>query len=149
MATAYYRDMTAAVLVFDVTRKETFERVTQGWLDEINRNWPAGGAELLLLGNKVDLLDGDADAAVDEETVRAFAEANNMLYALVSAKTGKNVDKAFNQLVHKAVDRKIANESGRAAAAAAGDAAPASDTIKVQPESAAEQQQKKKKACAC
>ncbi|PRQ18284.1 putative small GTPase superfamily, P-loop containing nucleoside triphosphate hydrolase [Rosa chinensis] len=78
-----------ALLVFDVTRRETFRNLTK-WLEDTsqhaNRN-----ITIMLIGNKCDL------ARVVREEGEQFAKENGLLYLETSifSKTAHNVGEAF------------------------------------------------------
>jgi len=89
---AYFRGAVAALLVYDVTSRESFDHVST-WLKEAKQS--AGEAvTTLLVGNKTDLL----DRAVTSDEASAFAQQEGMLYIETSAKTGKNINEAFTLL---------------------------------------------------
>ena len=87
---SYYRGAAGALLVYDVTRRETFEHL-QTWLDDCKENSNMN-LSILLIGNKTDLAD---KREVPEEEGRRFAEKNGLLFIETSAKTALNVDDAF------------------------------------------------------
>ncbi len=90
----------AALVVFDVTRRETLEEA-QRWCYEI---WEYSAAEsripIILVGNKIDLRinsSSDADILRTEDGQR-LAKKLQVPYVETSAKTGENVDLAFDIL---------------------------------------------------
>ena len=87
---AYYRGACGALLVFDVTRKETFEHVAS-WLQDAKDNSNLD-ISILLIGNKVDLAD---KREVSREEAEAYAKQEGLAYLETSAKTAHNVDAAF------------------------------------------------------
>lgn len=50
----YYRDADGAVLVFDVTDRESFENVKNYWLKDIEEKAPEN-IQIAIVGNKSDL----------------------------------------------------------------------------------------------
>jgi GTPase SAR1 family protein len=54
MANMYYRDADGALLVFDVTKKATFESLKSFWVKEINEKAPQNMI-ITIVGNKSDL----------------------------------------------------------------------------------------------
>ena len=52
----YYRDADGAILVFDVTDKESFENIKNVWIKDIEEKAPEN-IQLALVGNKSDLTD--------------------------------------------------------------------------------------------
>lgn len=87
---SYYRASAGALLVFDVTRRETFVHLTN-WLTDC-RNQTNPNAVILLIGNKCDLSE---QRQVSFEEAQTFAQENKLLYMETSAKTGQNVEEAF------------------------------------------------------
>eukprot|EP01127_Copromyxa_protea_P021058 TRINITY_DN7145_c0_g1_i1.p2 TRINITY_DN7145_c0_g1~~TRINITY_DN7145_c0_g1_i1.p2 ORF type:complete len:310 (-),score=83.40 TRINITY_DN7145_c0_g1_i1:1778-2707(-) len=91
----YYRNSTCAIIVYDITRLESFESVER-WLADIKEG--AGNDELniMLIGNKSDL---KHSRQVQKGKALEFAKENNLHFLETSAKEGKNVTRAFNILL--------------------------------------------------
>lgn len=87
---SYYRGTGGALLVYDITRRETFEHLTE-WLDDC-RKYSSSNTTVMLIGNKSDLEDKREVTTAEGE---AFAKANGLFFLEVSAKTAANVDEAF------------------------------------------------------
>lgn len=96
---AFYRGGHAALVVFDVTNRESFEHVTM-WLDQIARYIPGGVVSLV--GNKADLAEA---RTVSTEEALAFSARHDLSYHEVSSKTGSNVDEAFHYACGLLLDR--------------------------------------------
>lgn len=90
----YIRDATAAIIVYDVTKKESFER-TAGWIQEV-RDGRGSDTLLYLVGNKSDLT-GES-RAVDEAEGSRKAEDEGIGFIEASAKTGSNIPELFERL---------------------------------------------------
>jgi Ras-related protein Rab-11A len=103
----YYRGASAAMLVFDLTRSESFWRVKTWYVDlrdNLRRQVPT-----VLMGNKKDLV---AQRAVLESEAKDLAQGYGFRYFETSAVTGENVDKAFYTLIAQIlVSRKLATTS--------------------------------------
>jgi small GTP-binding protein len=81
----------SALIVFDLTRRETFSHV-QDWYGEVRKRIPYP-IPTILLGNKSDL---DHDRKVRSEEAKQLAKAVGVQgYLESSARTAENVDKAF------------------------------------------------------
>ena len=94
----FYKDAFIVILVYDITREETFNNLKNIWMEELNKN----GEEkpiLAVVGNKIDQY--EEEATVNEEDARKFAESNNAVFQQVSAKTGSNIEILFNNLFSK------------------------------------------------
>lgn len=99
----FFKGSLGALCVFDVTRPQSFQNVTK-WVEELWRNNGRGVVPITLLGNKADLRDRNS---VSEQNSLKYAEAisNNtrgkgfaVQYMDTSAKTGLNVEKAFDTI---------------------------------------------------
>ena len=60
-----YRDADAALLMFDLTRRSTFENCAN-WLEEFKLS-AKDGCEILVVGNKLDLIQSDPSLRTVEE----------------------------------------------------------------------------------
>ena len=102
LTSSYYRGAHGVMLVYDVTRPETFAHLSQ-WLSEIEMYSPGGGKGVvkLLVGNKSDL---EADRAVSTAEGEAWARSKGMLFLESSAKSGDAVRSVFEEVVAKVLD---------------------------------------------
>lgn len=88
----FYGDTDGFLMVFDVTQRDSFTRLSQ-WVDEAKRY----GADLsiaVVCGNKAD----GGKTVVSNDEGQAFAKKLGIPYFDTSAKSGKNVSEAFMQL---------------------------------------------------
>ena len=90
IARSYYRDAAGALLVFDVTRRETFAHLER-WLQE-TKQFASQQICITLVGNKADL---NKKRAISREEAEKFAEQFDLIYIETSAKTADGVDEAF------------------------------------------------------
>lgn len=94
---AYYRGAVGAMLVYDSTKKSTFESIPR-WIQELRRH-SSRDIVCMLIGNKHDLIETKG-REVTEEEVAQYAEEFDFKGSLdVSAKNGTNVEEAFVKLV--------------------------------------------------
>jgi len=102
LTSSYYRGAHGIIMVYDVTRPETFEHLT-AWLTEIEMYSPGGGKSVvkLLVGNKADLTNDRAVSTADGE---AWARSKGMLFLETSAMDATNVNQAFTELTAKILD---------------------------------------------
>eukprot|EP01013_Petalomonas_cantuscygni_P038163 TRINITY_DN69208_c0_g1_i1.p2 TRINITY_DN69208_c0_g1~~TRINITY_DN69208_c0_g1_i1.p2 ORF type:complete len:217 (+),score=39.81 TRINITY_DN69208_c0_g1_i1:205-855(+) len=98
---SYYRRTPGCLLVYDITRRETFDHLTQ-WLEDARQN-ASIHMTIILIGNKSDL---EARRQVSTAEGQAFAAEHGLLFIETSAKTAENVDAAFLQSA-EAIYRKI------------------------------------------
>ena len=86
--------------MFDFSRRSTFEDIKK-WLKEI-QTYSCDKIELVLVGNKCDLTKKEISIEEAEE----YAQKEKLDFYETSAKTGKNVDVAFETIANKVL-RKI------------------------------------------
>ena len=94
------RAVRGIVIVFDVTKKETFNNVNI-WLNEISDNF--NNPCLVLFGNKVDK--DKKYWEVTEDEITKFAQDKNLVYFETSALTKKGIDEGFNYIVNEAYEK--------------------------------------------
>ena len=87
---SYYRGAAGALLVYDITRRDTFKHLTR-WLEEA-RQHSQSNMVIMLIGNKNDL---EHRRAVSTEEGKAFADKHGLIFMETSAKTAYNVEQAF------------------------------------------------------
>ena len=110
---AYYRGAAGALLVYDITKKESFRNVGR-WLEEARQNGNQN-MTIMLIGNKSDL--GEQRAVQREEGAK-FAQDNGLIFQETSAKTAQNVEEAFLRTakdIYEKVSRgevEVARETG-------------------------------------
>mmetsp|Transcript_6327 Transcript_6327/g.12848 ORF Transcript_6327/g.12848 Transcript_6327/m.12848 type:complete len:212 (-) Transcript_6327:277-912(-) len=100
---SYYRGAAGALLVYDVTRRETFESLAT-WLEDA-RQHANPNITIMLIGNKADL---DSRRVISKEEGEQFARENGLVFLETSAKTAFNVEEAFNDTA-KTILSKIDN----------------------------------------
>ena len=88
----FYRGADGAVITFDCTRKETFEKAEE-WFKELN-DFAENNPTIILVGNKMDL----PNKCVSNNEGRELAQKYNGIYLEVSALNGTNIDEIFSML---------------------------------------------------
>ncbi|KAI9093926.1 hypothetical protein K1719_026924 [Acacia pycnantha] len=104
VTSAYYRGALGAMLVYDITKRQSFDHVAT-WVEEL-RAHADNSIVIMLIGNKADLVD---QRAVPTEDAVEFAEDQGLFFSETSALSGENVESAFFQLleeINRAVSRK-------------------------------------------
>ncbi|KAM6564816.1 hypothetical protein CsatB_024814 [Cannabis sativa] len=107
VTSAYYRGAVGALVVYDITRKSTFESVKR-WLDELTTHCDTTVARMLV-GNKCDL-ENLRDVSVDE--AKSFAEEEGLFFMETSALESTNVQQAFETVIkdiYNNISRKMLN----------------------------------------
>ena len=88
------------MLVYDITRRETFEHLA-GWLDDA-RNYANTNMTIMLIGNKKDL---EAKRQVTTVEGEEFARKHNLIFLETSAKTAANVEHAFMETAQRIYEK--------------------------------------------
>jgi Ras-related protein Rab-2A len=96
---SYYRGAAGALLVYDITRRETFTSL-QYWLEDAHK-YSNENISIMLVGNKSDL---DGRRAVSTEEGQAFADEHGLIFVETSAKTAQNVEEAFVRTARQIYD---------------------------------------------
>ena len=98
---AYYKNSVCAVLVYDISNRETFEHISN-WIEDCTAQSPKT-VFMILVGNKSDLIN---NRQVSFEEGKEMAKNNNMMFFETSAKTGENVNNIFEESA-KEINNKI------------------------------------------
>jgi len=100
LTSSYYREADVVLVVFDLTREDTWKDIGI-WIDD-GRKY-TNDAFFYLVGNKLDLVEEDADKrkVVAQEVDHYVDDRDLGGYMETSAKTGKNVDDLFMGLVNR------------------------------------------------
>ena len=91
----YYNGSNGILLVFDITDKNSFDNLNF-WLDELEKNCNLNNLYIFLVGNKTDL---KKERKVSYDEAKNFADMKKIPYIEISAKTGDNIDKLFNDFI--------------------------------------------------
>lgn len=90
VTSAYYRGAVGAMLVYDITKRQSFDNVAR-WLEEL-RGHADKNIIIMLVGNKSDL---ETLRAVPTEDAKEFAEKEGLCFMETSALESTNVELAF------------------------------------------------------
>ena len=98
---SYYKGAKGAIIVYDITRRATFENV-QEWFKDTKTMGDNTHLVLMLVGNKCDLVN---ERQVSTEEGKKEAEMNGMAFMETSALDGSNITEAF-ELMAKLITEK-------------------------------------------
>ena len=96
----YYKGIAGAAIVFDITRRDSFDRV-DFWRQELQNKNTTADLSILLIANKKD----KTNRVVTTEEAQQYAEKYNLLYKETSAKTGENINEAFLSLIQNIYEK--------------------------------------------
>ncbi|XP_039131939.1 ras-related protein Rab2BV-like [Dioscorea cayenensis subsp. rotundata] len=94
ITSAYYRGAVGALLVYDITKRQTFDNV-QRWLREL-RDHADSNIVIMMAGNKSDL---KHLRSVQEDDAQEFAEKEGLFFLETSALESLNIEKAFQTIL--------------------------------------------------
>ncbi|UCD91922.1 MAG: GTP-binding protein [Methanobacteriota archaeon] len=100
-----FRGSQGAMMVYDLTRPETLQSLEEYWIPQIFES--AGKIPLVMVGNKVDLIDRRKSY---EEDAKEFSDAYEAQSYLSSAKSGENVEKIFRMIGKEILEEKRVEE---------------------------------------
>ncbi|KAG8483899.1 hypothetical protein CXB51_022676 [Gossypium anomalum] len=144
LTSSYYRGSQGIILVYDVTRRDTFTNLTDVWAKEVELYSTNQDCVKILVGNKVDMFQEtswnqfvkkitiaftnasisiiianlfkfqDSERAVSREEGIALAKELGSIFLECSAKTRKNVEQCFEELALKIMETPSLLEEGSA-----------------------------------
>jgi len=97
---SYYRGAAGALLVYDITRRETFNHLTH-WLEDAKTH-ANNNMTIILVGNKSDL---EHRRTVLYDEGAQFAKEHGLIFLETSAKTAANVEEAFINTAKKIYEK--------------------------------------------
>lgn len=103
VARSYYRGAIGIIIVYDITKAESFQHIAS-WLADA-RNAARSECSVCVVGNKADL---EEQRMVRTEDGKLFCTENNLLFFECSALSGENVDEIFTA-ISKHIMNKIEN----------------------------------------
>lgn len=100
VARSYYRGSTAALLVYDVSNRSSFNSISS-WLSDA-RDFGSENLVIMVVGNKSDLINRREVTRDEGET---FAQENGLLFMETSAMTAQNVEEAFLEITREIINK--------------------------------------------
>lgn len=119
LAPLYYRGITAAILVYNVTDRSTYENLAEYWITSIRSHATSEGRSVIMciVGNKCDL--PPEDHQVTTEEAQTFATNTGCMFVETSAKTGDNIADIFHEIA-KLVGERSKPDDKKASSAGGG-----------------------------
>ena len=96
ITSAYYKGAKGAFIVYDITRKESFDNVTK-WAEQL-KSTADKNLTIIIVGNKTDLED---QRQVTSEEGQNKANELESAFIETSAASGSNLDKAFEMMINE------------------------------------------------
>ncbi|CAO3694338.1 unnamed protein product [Rhizopus stolonifer] len=110
MTRVYYKEALGAIVVYDITRPQTFEGVTK-WKKDIDAKvslpdaWGGGQIPVILLANKTDLVQEGHGQHANPVELDNFCKENGFIqWFETSAKDNNNIDEATRSLISAIVE---------------------------------------------
>jgi small GTP-binding protein len=106
----FFKGCFGSLAVFDITRKDTFQNLTS-WIEELYRYSGRGVVPVIILANKTDLKEErevsikDAKEFVKKLNEKTKEHSIENFFLETSAKTGLNIEKAFEILGQYIIER--------------------------------------------
>lgn len=97
----FFEGCAGALLVYDLTRHSTFERVKTKWLEDF-RKFARSDGVYILIGNKADLKSSNTVSSEKGESFAHKIKASDFIET--SAKSGTNVESAFIRLTSQVLE---------------------------------------------
>lgn len=106
LAPMYYRNANAALVVYDITQEDSLTKA-KAWVEELKNKVGDDNLVIFLVGNKVDLCEGDASKRIVEtENAEEYAKDNGLNFKEVSAKNGQGIKQVFQIIGEKLYEMK-------------------------------------------
>jgi small GTP-binding protein len=105
ITSSYYRNCSGIIIVYDVTRRDSFDKVTD-WISEVRRFVPT--VPLIVVGNKCDREDRQVPTADGQ----GLAEKQGLIFLETSAKANTNIEEAFQEMSKKLIEAEVNKPAG-------------------------------------
>ena len=102
----FYQGAKMAILVYDITRKATFDSIKGEWYEQL-KDYGDSDVIIGIAGNKSDLYD---EEAVSEQEAREFAKSIGAVFSLTSAQSNTGINELFQDLAKKFLNPNSPNQ---------------------------------------
>jgi small GTP-binding protein len=105
----FYLNATIGIMVYDITREETFEELKNYWHEQLKNS---GDEDMVfgIAGNKCDLLSKEK---VNEKTARAYAKEIGAVFFLTSCKENIGISNLFEECGKKYLEKNNLLKGGK------------------------------------
>ena len=103
----FYKDAAVAILVYDITRKESYEELKNYWYNQLKECSPSN-IVIGIAANKCDLYDNEQ---VSEDEARNFANEIGAVFKLTSASTNQGIEELFKGVGCRVLDPNYSENS--------------------------------------
>lgn len=104
---AFFQGAQGLLAVCDVTRKDTLTGLNN-WIGEVSK--VAGDIPIQIIANKIDMT---PETEINEDDIRSYSASMDSDFIMTSAKTGENVEPAFDSMARHIIDRRVgASDAG-------------------------------------
>ena len=93
----FYKDANAAILVYDITNKNSFNQLQNYWAEQVKESSPKN-IIIAIAANKCDLFEKEV---VDEKEARDYAKSIGAIFSLTSAKSTAGINDLFIEISKK------------------------------------------------
>ena len=100
LAKIFYQSAAAAILVYDITRRDSFEKLKEFWIKELKENAPSD-IILAIAGNKSDNYEFEV---VSLREGKELAEEVNAIFRSTSAMLAHGIDELFRVIAEKFIN---------------------------------------------
>ncbi|KAK7811190.1 hypothetical protein U0070_019221 [Myodes glareolus] len=114
----YYRDSNGAILVYDITDEDSFQKV-KNWVKEL-RKMLGNEICLCIVGNKIDL---EKERHVSIQEAESYADSVGAKHYHTSAKQNKGIEELFLDLCKRMIETAQVDERAKGNGASQGGAA--------------------------
>ena len=104
LSKSFIKDADGILFVYDITNKKSFENI-KNWIKDTEEN-AQKKFQKIIIGNKCDL----QKRKVNKEYLHKFCSNEKMIGFETSAKTGKNINEAFNSLAESIIGNSSIND---------------------------------------
>ena len=98
LPTIYYKNANVVILVYDITKKYTFDEAKNYWYEQIKQNHEDNNIIIILVANKNDLYE---DQKVSNEEGKEFAKNIGAIFISTSAKNNNDINFLFENIAMK------------------------------------------------